>query len=215
MARPSFAKDDSARTTLLVLVVGGIVVLGLAGVGLMVWLRQPEPNSLRPVLATTTAAAAPSSARRWLEPSSLLADARRQASKWQHDAVLVSLSASPLDAHGVAEGGKVTIMYAKPSGQRISGGAETGGERLVLTTSDGSLAKSEEHAAKSRVAPEPNCLFEDAWRAAQRAGDDPNAGLGMRYVWSEKHARTVWEVLSRDGNVLRRLDGVSCSILTR
>jgi len=127
----------------------------------------------------------------------------------------VSLSASPLDARGVAAGGKVEISYAKPSGQRITGGADAGSERLALSTSGGPLAKSEERAGKGRVAPEPNCLFEDAWAAARRAGADVNAGLGMRYLWSEKYGRPVWEVLSNDGQVLRRLDGVSCSILTR
>jgi hypothetical protein len=39
--------------------------------------------------------------------------------------------------------------------------------------------------------------------------------LGLRYSWSEKQARPIWEVVSGDGQVLRRLDGVSCSILTR
>jgi hypothetical protein len=37
----------------------------------------------------------------------------------------------------------------------------------------------------------------------------------MRYQWSDKHGRPVWELLGGSGEVLRRLDGVSCSILTR
>jgi len=63
--------------------------------------------------------------------------------------------------------------------------------------------------------PEPNCLFEDAWASAQRAGADANAGLSLRYAWNEKQARPIWEVVGGDGQVLRRLDGVTCSILTR
>src|SRR5262249_25474208 len=98
---------------------------------------------------------------------------------------------------------------------RLVGGAEAGGERLVLSSSGGELAKNEERAGKARVAPEPNCLFEDAWAAAQRAGVDASGGPSMRYQWSDKYARPVWEVLSGDGQVQRRLDGVSCSILTR
>ena len=124
-------------------------------------------------------------------------------------------SAGPLDAHGVAAEGKVAIAYAKPSGQKITGGAEAGAERLVLSSLDGGLSKSEERAGKSRIAPEPNCLFEDAWASAQRAGADANAGLTLRYAWNEKQARPIWEVVSHEGQVLRRLDGASCSILTR
>ncbi len=214
MARPVPLKDDSARTTVAVLAVGGFVVFGLVAAGAMVWLRQP-PTSVAPVAAAVLTAPVASAAPLRLEPSSLLVEARRQASAWQRDAVLVSLSASPLDAHGVATGGKVEIAYAKPSGQRLSGGAEAGGERLLLTSSDGTLIKNEEHAGKAKVAPEPNCLFENAWASAQRAGADVSAGLGLRYSWSDKQGRPVWELVSGEGQVLRRLDGVSCSILTR
>jgi hypothetical protein len=77
------------------------------------------------------------------------------------------------------------------------------------------LTKNEERSGRSRIAPEPNCLFEDAWSAAQRAGADANAGLGLRYAWNEKQGRPIWEVVNADGQVQRRLDGVSCSILTR
>jgi hypothetical protein len=215
MARPLPLKDDSTRTTIAVLAVGGFVVLGLVAAGVMVWLRQPAVTSIAPRVSLAAPAPLASAAAPRLEPSSLLGEARRQASAWRHDAVLVSLSAGPLDARGVAEGGKVEIHYAKPSGQRLSGGADAGGERLVLTTTDGSLTKSEQRSGKGRVAPEPNCLFEDAWAAAQRAGADPNAGLSLRYSWSDKQGRPIWEVLSSDGGALRKLDGVSCSILTR
>jgi hypothetical protein len=214
MARPLPSKDDSGRTIAAVLVGGGLVVLGLLGAGAMVWLRRSDAASAQPVtaaLATPLESATP----RRLEPSTLLAEARREANAWHPDAVLVSLTASPLDAHGVAEGGTVEFTFAKPAGQRISGGAETSGERLALRSSGGPLSKSEQRAGKAKIAPEPNCLFEDAWAAAQRAGEGVAAGSSMRYVWSDRHARPVWEVSSSDGQVLRRLDGVSCSILTR
>lgn len=215
MARPVPLKDDSRRTTIAVLAVGGFVVLGLVAAGSMIFLRRADaqhaPLPVAAALATPSAHAPPSR----LEPSVLLAEARRQASAWHSDAVLVSLSASPLDARGVAPGGKVSITYAKPSGQRIVGGAEASGQRLLLSASEGPLEKSEERAGKSRITPEPNCAFEDAWASAQRAGADANAGLGLRYGWNDKQARPIWEVVSSDGQVLRRLDGVSCSILTR
>ena len=214
MARPTPLRDDSARTTVAVLAVGGFVVLGLVAAGTMVWLRQPPANVAPPTAAVASAPVASAAPLR-LEPSRLLVEARRQASAWQPDAVLVSLSASPLDARGVAAGGKVQIAYAKPSGQRLGGGADASGERLLLSSSDGTLIKNEQRAAKAKVAPEPNCLFEDAWASAQRAGADVSAGLGLRYSWSDKQGRPIWEVLSGDGQVLRRLDGVSCSILTR
>jgi len=215
MARPVPWKDDSRRTTIAVLAVGGFVVLALVAAGVMSLLRQAEAQRAPVPVAAALAAPSAHAPPPRLEPSVLLAAARRQASAWQSDAVLVSLSAGPLDARGVALGGKVSITYAKPGGQRIVGGAEASGQRLVLSASDGPLEKSEERAGKSRITPEPNCAFEDAWASAQRAGADANAGLSLRYAWNDKQARPIWEVASSDGQVLRRLDGVSCSILTR
>jgi hypothetical protein len=199
----------------MILIVGGVVVVGLVMTGIWVWMRASAAASAVPSAAPVAPAAVASVEPVRLEPSSLLAEARRKASAWQQDAVLVSLAMYPLDARGVAPDGRVEFTYAKPGGQRISGGAEAGATRLKLRTSGGELTQQEERAAKSRIAPEPNCLFEDAWAAAQRAGAAANANLRMRYLWSDKHARPVWEVLSAEGELLRRLDGVSCSILTR
>jgi hypothetical protein len=207
--------DASGRTTALVLSFGGLVVTGLLGVGLMVWLRRGEADQAAHLPVATAVTPALSAAPARLEPSRLLADARRQASAWQSDAVLVSLGAKPLDARGVAPGGSIELVYAKPAGASVAGGADTSAQRLALRSSGEGLSRSEERGAKSKVAPEPNCLFEDAWAAAQRAGSDPTAGLGMRYAWSEKQGRPVWEVVTSEGQVQRRLDGVSCSILTR
>jgi hypothetical protein len=215
MARPVPLKDDSRRTTIAVLAVGGIVVAALVGAGVFVLLRQPAASTAPAPAAAALLAPAASAGPSRLEPTSLLAVAHREASAWHRDAVLVSVSARPLDARGVAPGGKVEITFAKPAGQRVSGGAETSGERLVLSSSDGTLAKSEQRAAKARITPEPNCPFENAWTSAQQAGADANAGLGLRYGWSDKQARAIWEVVGTDGQVQRRLDGVSCSILMR
>lgn len=210
--RPTRAPGAQRRTLLAVLALGGFVVLGLFAAGAMVWRRLPPPSTTPPVAAI--AAPAPSAAPR-IEPSSLLAEGRRRASSWRRDAVLISLDAGPLDARGVTPEGKLELTYAEPSGQRLSGGAETGSERLVLTSNGGRLVEREGRAAKARLAPEPNCVLEDAWAAAQRAGDSAEAGSSLRYAWSDKHARPIWELLSPDGQVLRRLDGVSCRILTR
>jgi hypothetical protein len=213
-ARPEPLKDDSRRTLVAVLAVGGFVVLGLVAAGLMIVLREPDPNGAPPPAAAAMIAAAPSATPR-IEASRLLANARREASAWHSDAVLVNLSAGPLDAEGVAPGGKVEVVYARPSGQPLTGGSEASAQRLVVSSTDGSLAKNEERAPKSRIAPEPNCSFEAAWASAQRAGADAGAGLRLRYGWNEKQARPIWEVVGNDGQVLRRLDGASCSILTR
>jgi hypothetical protein len=198
-----------------VLTVGAFVVMGLAIAGATIFLRQSQQASAPlPVTAALTPPPAVAPPAR-LEPSALLAAARRQASSWHSDAVFVSMSASPLDTRGVAVGGKVELVFALPSGQRIVGGAEASSERLVLSSTDGTLTKTQERAGKSRIVPEPNCLFEDAWSSAQRAGADASAGLGLRYGWNENQARPLWEVVNGDGQVQRRLDGVSCSILTR
>ncbi|MES1187847.1 MAG: hypothetical protein ABUL60_28775 [Myxococcales bacterium] len=214
-ARPAPWKDDSRRTMVVVLSVGAFVVLGLVAAGSMLFLRRSQQASAPPpVAAALTAATAPAPPPR-LEPGVLLAAARREASAWHRDAVFVGMSMGPLDARGVAVDGKVEITFAKPSGHRIVGGAEASNERLVLSSRDGTLTKSEERTAKARIAPEPNCLFEDAWSSAQRAGADAKAGLSLRYGWNDKQGRPIWEVVGDDGQVLRRLDGVSCSILTR
>jgi hypothetical protein len=214
LARPPRAKTNARRAIIAVLAVGAVVVAGLLGVGAFIALR--EPGSL-PTAAPLAAALppAPSTTPPRLEPTLLLADARRRASAWHADAVLLSLAFENLDEGGVASDGSVRIVYGKPSAANIAGGAETNNERLTFTSSGAELEQSEERGVKGRVVPEPNCLFEDAWAAAQRAGADPHARLRMRYVWSEKHARPIWEVTSASGELLKRVDGVSCSILTR
>jgi len=212
--RPSRAVGDERRKVAAVLVIGGFVVLGLLAAGVMVLLREPTKSGAAPQVAAALAAPASSVAPR-LEPSSLLAEGRRRATSWRRDAVLVALNAGPLDGRGVMPDGKLELAYAEPSGQRVSGGAETGAERLVLSSSGGALAEHEARSAKGRVAPEPNCVFEDAWGAALRAGESAEAASSLRYGWSDKHARPIWEVVTRDGQITRRLDGVTCSILTR
>lgn len=178
-------------------------------------------SSRTPAVPSAVAAPAPAPSRPLpdapprLDPNGLLGEARRKASAWHRDAVLVSLSAGPLDARGVITEGKVELAYAKPSGQRVSGGADAGGDRFLLSSTGGELLGREERRGKARIAPEPSCSFDDAWKAAQRAGADAQAALGIRYVWSEKYARAIWEVTSSEGQVLRRVDGVTCSILTR
>jgi hypothetical protein len=215
MARPTRTASDSRKLTLFVLGAGGAIVLGLFALGTAVWLRAPvvAASASAPLAAVPSAPLV--SAPQRLDPNRLLAEARREATAWHPDAVLVSLSAGPLDARGVITEGKVEIAYAKPSGQRVSGGADAGGERLILDSTGGKLASREERLAKARIAPEPNCLFEDAWAAAQRAGADAQAALVLRYGWSDKYSRPVWDVATGEGQVLRRVDGVSCSILTR
>lgn len=215
LARPVPLTSTPSRATPVVIGAVGAAVLLLLTAGALLLLRRPDEVAPPRVAALAASEAPPPAAPARLEPDRLLSDARRQASEWHQDAVLVSLSASPLDAVGVAPSGEVEIIYARPAGARISGGAEASGERFVLRSSGGALTGEAARAAKSQIAPEPNCVFDDAWAAAKRAGADPAASLRLRYQWSEKHARPVWEVLGARGEVLRRVDGGSCSILTR
>jgi hypothetical protein len=211
--RPMPPKDNSKRNVALVLTGGGVVVVGLLLAGALV--RQRDAAAVASAAPVASVAPVKSEQAVRIEPGVLLAEARRKASTWHQDAVLVSLTATGLDAAGVSPSGSVELIYARPAGQRISGGAEASAERLILRSSTAGLAQSEERTGKSRIAPEPNCTFEDAWAAAQRAGAVTSAGLRLRYHWSDKHARPVWELVGGEGEMLRRLDGVSCSILTR
>lgn len=197
----------------IVLIAGGLVTLGLIAAGIAIW---PRERDLGPMSAAALPSALPTaSAAPRLDPMRLLGDAKRQALEWHRDAVLLSITAGPLDAQGVAEGGRVELLYAKPTGPKLIGGADANGERLSLTSSGGPLQRSEEKAARGRVAPEPNCDFGNAWSAAQQAGTAAAGSTSLRYSWNDKQARAVWEVLDADGNVQRRLDGMSCSILVR
>jgi hypothetical protein len=214
MARPT-PRGRGARRHVLFAVAGGLAAaFSLVALGASVWLRSG---------ATPVASAAPASSVALpladepprLDPNGLLGEARRKASQWHRDAVLVSVDAGPLDARGVITEGKVEVTYAKPRGQRVSGGAEASSDRLFLTSTGGALVSREERRGKAQIAPEPNCVFDDAWGAAQRAGADAQAALAIRYYWSDKYARAIWEVTGSEGQVLRRVDGVTCSIITR
>jgi hypothetical protein len=216
-ARPSFAVREGSKNALLgVIFVGGVIVLGLVFLGAIVWSRSGAVDGLA-VNAGQPAALLPAhgGAPDRLEPTLLLMEARGLATAWHRDAVLVSISVGPLDARGVAADGAIELAFARPNGARISGGSDTAGTRFTLRSTGGPLTSSEEHAGKGRVAPEPNCLFEDAWAAAQRAGASAESRMRLRYVWSEKHDRPVWEVVNAGGDVQRRIDGITCSILTR
>lgn len=213
--RPAPLKDNSKRNAIIVLIAGGAVVATLLLIGVAVWMRNAAPVQASVVAAPPPPVPSVRTEPARLAPSTLLAEARRKAVRWHPDAVLVDVNVSRLDEHGVARDGAVEFHYARPAGQRISGGAETGPDGLVLTARAGELTEREVRSAKSRLAPEPNCVFEDAWAAAQRAGASGRADLRLRYQWSERHGRPVWEVLGPAGEVQRRLDGTSCSILTR
>jgi hypothetical protein len=197
-----------------VLAAGGAVALALLGLGLTRAWRGPAAPAPDGAGAPPAAPAvsAPLPAR--LEPSSLFAAAKRRALTWHEDAVLVSVDVRRLDERGVTPEGEVELSYARPSGQSFAGGAETRAERLVLRSSGETLLESESRAGRARVAPEPNCVFEDAWLSARRAGAVGDGSASLRYSWSIGHARPVWELM-RGGTVQRTLDGQSCTILTR
>lgn len=214
MARPTPRARGPKRHVLFALGGGLAAIFSLVALGASVWLRTgAAPVASAAPLSSTTPPLLDEPPR--LDPNGLLGEARRKASQWHRDAVLVSVDAGPLDARGVITEGKVEVAYAKPGGQRVSGGAEASSDRLLLTSTGGALVSREERRGKAQIAPEPNCVFDDAWSAAQRAGADAQAALGIRYVWSDKYARAIWEVTGSDGQVLRRVDGATCSIITR
>ncbi len=214
-ARLAPQKDDSRKRAIAVLAVGGVVVVALLVTAAVISGRRASPA---PSTAPLAAALPPpvSAAPPRVEPSALLSEARKRATAWRNDAVLVRLSVERVDAGGVADGSGVELVYSTPSAKKLTGGAETSAERLVLRARAGDWSTSEQRGPQGRVVPEPNCLFEDAWAAAQRASVDPSAGLRMSYAWSDRYDRPLWEVTNEGGDdVVKRVDGVSCSILTR
>src|SRR5687768_6974635 len=114
MPRPAPVKDNSKETALMVLIVGGAVVLGLLMTGAWVWMRANAAANAVPSAVPAPVAPVVSAEPARLEPSTLLAEARRKASAWQKDAVLISLNIHPLDARGVAADGVVELTYARP-----------------------------------------------------------------------------------------------------
>ena len=214
-ARPVRERDTPPRNVLWVLIIGGLVVVGLGVSGAVVWLRQASESPATLRVGSVTPSPVPSISPARLEPSSVLPEARKLASTWRADAVLISIGASPLTEKGVAPDGSVDLVYAQPSGPQITAGADAAPERFVVKSSGGTTTTHEERGGKGYAVPEPNCLFEDALMAAQRAGLDSAPGLGLRYRWSARQGRPVWEAVRSDGVVLRTLDGVSCSILSQ
>ncbi len=213
--RPVRQREAGQRGLLPVLLVGGLVTLGLGISGAIVWFRQGPPAV---AAAVASVAPTPSSTDRdelGVEPSRTLSEARKLADSWRNDALLVTISAGPLTAKGVAPDGRAEFAYAQPSVRKITAGTEVAPERFVVRSSDGATTSAEERGDKAYSVPEPNCAFEDAWLAVQRSGVVIAPGLGLRYAWSPRHARPVWETTGSAGEPLRTLDGVTCSILTR
>lgn len=154
-----------------------------------------------------------------VDASALLGRARSRAAKWSSDARLVSLSAHPMK-EGFADttgSGRIELVYGKPVGE-LTPGSAVGPERLVITVSDGKTKISEATAdGPGRIAGEPNCQSDEAWRKTIAAGVPSSEEMELRYEYSKTHGKSVWRgVVHRDGGAEPRpIDGWTCAILVR
>src|SRR5262245_19378467 len=83
--RPAPVKDNSQRIASYVLIGGGVVVLGLMLSGVLVWLRRGDAAAVPSAAPAPAPAPVASQQAPRLEPSALLAEARRKASAWHAD----------------------------------------------------------------------------------------------------------------------------------
>ena len=152
-------------------------------------------------------------------PNAVLVKAKVRALAWHADAALVRAAFSPVVGGkvDVEQGGKFKVTYGKPAGKKLGPGAPVGAKQLVVIVDSAGTRTEERDAAKTgHVVAEPNCTFNQAWRALTAAGVSKTARVSVSYQRHEKHQRGVWsaaeEGLPERG---RLLDGSTCNLLVR
>jgi len=212
------------KRALLVPVSASLILLGAVGF-FAYWFgvrKAPEPPAV-PAMTVSAMAATPG------EPfvadaggpdlNATLVQAKVRATAWDRDALLVKAVFSPVVAGTVdlAGGATVEVTYGKPAGERLGPAARVGPQRLVVTSdAAGTHTEVQTDPSAARAVAEPNCTFNQAWRAMTAAGLDPNVQVTLRYERSEKHDRGVWIAeLAGDPTQTRTVDGSSCNLLVR
>ncbi|NRA34441.1 MAG: hypothetical protein HRU17_13965 [Polyangiaceae bacterium] len=145
--------------------------------------------------------------------------AHSRALRWNRDAVLVSVEASPVVASKVDAkgGGTVHFVYGTPTGEGFGTGARVQREQFQVSVGpEGSTSSTITAAKKGRAVLDPNCPFSEATRKLIGAGIIDGLPFSVKLVLSEKFKRPVWEGKTLgDDPIVKTLDASTCTILIR
>ena len=222
-------EHEKRSTALAVMTLGGgvlvVAVLGAIGWSLIAGRGNTgAPASASAPRASASAPAAPTDPDDMgiadpaaLDPSSIMPRAHARARIWDQNAMLVSIDATPVGAEGKVDlksGGKVDISFAKPSGARLGPGAPAGGSQLVISVDASGSKVKEAQGPGATAVDDPNCPIAEAWRTMVAARVPSNSVVTMRYAYSAKHEKAVWQTSAGDdAKLARTLDGWTCTIL--
>jgi hypothetical protein len=152
-----------------------------------------------------------------VDPMETMGRAKTVALGWSKDAVLVSIRARPVvSGHvNVQAGGSVEYWFGKPTGVDFGPGTTIAGKRLHISLESTGTKTEEIPGGAGRAALEPNCLLDEAARAAQAAGIVPPF-VATYDVTDRLPQKPIWHV-STDGKetTQRQIDGLSCAVLVR
>lgn len=199
-----------------VLVVAGASVAVAALVG-AAWYLQRTSADLAPPSASAPAKPPPPprAPPDPMDPLKALVDARRKAQAWHAEAILVSITATPVSAGKVASSGSIELEFAAPKGGKLGPGNEVLPERFVVVMSRREQKISVRRAAPTLGIADPNCPLDEAWRKMVASGVPSTTSVTMKYELHRKRDRAVWSTsVPGKPELSRTLDGNTCAIVS-
>jgi hypothetical protein len=201
-----------------VLAVGAGVVL-LAGAGVLLARRPPEPESATVSDASADASPRPVPSSPYADLFSVVSTAQGRALAWDAAAVLVRVEAGPLRGGQLdpRAGSRILVTFGKARTARLGPGAKVGEERLVVALDERGLTTSETRGPlDERAVAVPECTPFEAWRRLVASGVPSSAEPTLTYAMHPRLDRAVWVgEVTDDAKLVRTLDGRTCAILTR
>ena len=151
--------------------------------------------------------------RKMGDPNALLVSAGKRARVWSETAALVSIEVSRIKGGLVnfENGAEVRFTFAR-SRARDGETFRASKERLRIAYVNAEEQVQEvTETTPPMAAPDPDCVFNAAWRTAGFADGEANA----RYEMRATDGRALWTLELPATRTSRVIDGRSCAIVTR
>ena len=228
MGRPPLAPKKKSSMPLVLGLLTALVFLVavVGGVAGWLYLRPSQPVVTSASANVTAVPPAPSTPAKVLagiaiedatkvDPSDYLPKAKKAVmASFDPDAKLLEIVVAGAKNGSVdlsTSGAEIVYRYVNERDPRAPKGKETRQRMEFVLKAGGPEAPGKTNAiASDRGAPEPNCIWSAAWRAAVAAGIDPKGPVEARYAIAPKGDEPLWTFTS--GNTTKQIDGVTCAI---